>query len=195
MLTSTATTTHRALNFGANFPRFYESDEDRSPQGYEEELNQHRYKALLKALLTRQDSLSIPEHIFERESLKQEVNRLLERESLKQEVNRLLESAGEENWDGEGALAITRSLVEIAHEVIEQLPVYAGKPDVEATPHGEIDFDWVVDQNTMLTVSVAAPKVIAFAGTFPEARLKGEAEWTGELPHFVECCLKQIGEL
>ena len=178
MLTSPATTTHRDLNFGANFTRFYESYKYKSAQGYEEEVN----GLLYKALLTGQDSLPIPEDIFERES-------------LKQEVNRLLESAGEENWDGEGALAITRSLVEIAHEVIEQLPVYAGKPDVEATPHGEIDFDWVVDQNTMFTVSVAAPKVIAFAGTFPEARLKGEAEWTGELPHFVECCLKQIGEL
>ena len=121
--------------------------------------------------------------------------RIPERESLKQEVNELLESAGSENWDGEGALAITPGLVRIAHEVIEKLPIYAAKPDVEATPHGEIDFDWVVDQNTMLTVSVAPPNVVAFAGTFPEARLAGKEEWAGELPHFVECCLKRIKQI
>lgn len=145
------------------------------------------YKGELSRLLCevsqpKQDAVQIPEYIFERES-------------LKQEVNELLESAGSENWDGEGALAITPGLVGIAHEVIEKLPIYAAKPDVEATPHGEIDFDWVVDQNTMLTVSVAPPNVVAFAGTFPEARLAGKEEWAGELPHFVECCLKRIKQI
>ena len=42
-----------------------------------------------------------------------------------------------------------------------------------ATPHGEVDFDWVIDRSVMLTVSVGPSKEIAFAGLFHGARLNG----------------------
>ena len=117
-----------------------------------------------------------------------------EREDLKQEVNELLESAGEENWDGEGALAITLSTVAIAQRLIDEFPGYVGNPDVAATPHGEIDFDWVIGQDTMLTVSVGPSNQIAFAGIFHTTRLHGSEDWGGTLPHFVNCCFERIRE-
>ncbi len=117
-----------------------------------------------------------------------------ERGDLKHEVDDLLESAGEENWDGEGALALTPNTVAIAQKLIDEFPGYVDNPDVAATPHGEIDFDWVIGQDTMLTVSVGPSNQIAFAGIFHTTRLHGSEDWGGTLPHFVNCCFERIRE-
>ena len=114
------------------------------------------------------------------------------RESLKRELYSLLGEAGKENWDGEGALALSEVTVAIAMDLVDRLPLYTTKPEVAATPHGEVDFDWVIDRETMLTVSVCPSKEIAFAGLFHGARLNGSEPWSGFLPHFVNCCLERL---
>ena len=89
-----------------------------------------------------------------------------ERVSLKREVHGLLEDAGIEDWDGEGALALAPETVAIAQKLIDEFSPHVSRPDVNATPHGEVDFDWVIDRDVMLTVSVGPSKEIAFAGCF-----------------------------
>ena len=127
----------------------------------------------------------------ETDEISQEIINLLG--ELKREVDELLESAGYENWDGDDALPVTQDLVDIAHEVIDKLPFESIlKPDIEATPHGEIDFDWVIDRNTMLTISVGPGGVIAFAGTCTEGNIRGQKEWAGKLPHFIDCWFECI---
>ena len=117
---------------------------------------------------------------------------LFERESWKREVNSLLNEAGEANWDGEGALALDAETVEIAMDLVDRFPRYATRPDVAATPHGEVDFDWVVNKEVMLTISVCPSKEIVFAGLFLGARLSGSEPWRGVLPHFVNCCFERL---
>lgn len=113
--------------------------------------------------------------------------------SLKKEIGDLLEEAGVENWDGEGATALDEDTVLTARMVVDELPNYAGRPDVSATPHGEVDFDWVVDKDLMLTVSVGpGGKEIAFAGLFYGDRVSGRGWWTEKLPKFVHCCFKRL---
>lgn len=113
--------------------------------------------------------------------------------SLKKEISDLLEEAGVDNWDGEGALALLEDTVETARKIVDELPNYAGRPDVSATPHGEVDFDWVIDKDLMFTVSVGpGGKEIAFAGLFYGARLSGRDSWTGKLPQFVRCCFERL---
>ena len=117
---------------------------------------------------------------------------VIERESWKRDVNSLLDEAGEANWDGEGALALDAETVEIAIELVDRFPLYTTRPDVAATPHGEVDFDWVVNREVMLTVSVCPSKKIVFAGLFFGARLSGSEPWSGDLPHFVNCCFERL---
>ena len=116
------------------------------------------------------------------------------RASLKREVHDLLEDAGTEDWDGEGALALAPETVDIAQKLIDEFPAQVGRPDVNATPHGEVDFDWVIDQDVMLTVSVGPSKEIAFAGLFHGARLNGCELWEGTLPQVVNYCFKRLRE-
>lgn len=115
-----------------------------------------------------------------------------DRALLKQRIYSLLEDAGHENWDGEGALALDRGTVGFAQRLADQLPAYVPVPDIAATPHGEVDFDWVLDNDLMLTVSVGPSGEIAFAGYFRGAKLNGEEPWTGILPGFVKCCLERL---
>ena len=118
-----------------------------------------------------------------------------ERASLKREVQGLLEDAGTEDWDGEGALALAPETVDIAQKLINEFPPLVGKPDVNATPQGEVDFDWVIARNVMLTVSVGPSKEIAFAGLFHGARLNGCEPWEGTLPQFVNYCFELLREM
>lgn len=115
-----------------------------------------------------------------------------DRELLKQRIYSLLEDAGHGNWDGEGALALDPGTVEFAQCLADQLPADVPAPEIAATPHGEVDFDWVFDSDLMLTVSVGPSGEIAFAGYFHGAKLNGEEPWTGSLPGFVKCCLERL---
>ena len=116
----------------------------------------------------------------------------VEREKIKTEVYDLLKEAGTDNWDGEGALGLDARTVTVAQQLVDKLPSYIPKPDVTATPHGEVDFDWVIDSDLMLTVSVGPSNEIAFAGLFHGARLNGREPWMGMLPQFVHCCLERL---
>ena len=117
-----------------------------------------------------------------------------ERASLKREVGNLLKDAGTEGRNGEGTLALAPETVALAKKLIDAFPSHIGRPDVNATPHGEVDFDWVIDRDVMLTISVGPSKEIAFAGLFHSARLNGCEPWKGKLPQFVNCCFERVCE-
>ena len=99
-----------------------------------------------------------------------------------------------EDWDGEGALALALETVDIAQKLIDEFPPHVSRPDVNATPHGEVDFDWIINRDVMLTVSVGPSKEIAFAGLFHGARLNGCEPWEGTLPQSVNCCFERLRE-
>lgn len=117
-----------------------------------------------------------------------------ERVSLKREVHGLLEDAGTEDWDDEGVLALAPETVAVAQKLIDEFPPHVSRPDVNATPYGEVDFDWVIDRDVMLTISVGPSKEIAFAGLFHGARLNGCESWEGMLPQFVNYCFERLRE-
>lgn len=125
----------------------------------------------------------------------QSIGHNIVRQQLEQEVHELLESAGKENWDGEGADALSSTTVETAKKLIGTFPPYIDTPDVSATPHGRVSFDWFVDRDTMLIVSVGPSNDIAFAGSLQTTELNGSAPWTNELPPFVRCWFEQLRDL
>ena len=116
--------------------------------------------------------------------------------SLKQKVFSLLKKASKEGWDGEGATKLESETVEVAQELVDRFPIYVmyrDPPDVDVTPHGEVDFDWVIGRDRMLTVSVLPSKEIAFSGLFRGARVNGREPWEGTLPPLVNCCFERLG--
>ncbi len=119
------------------------------------------------------------------------------RASLREEVSSLLRKAGKEDWDGEGAARLEDETVAMAQELIDRFPddaVLSEFLDVDVTSQGEVDFDWVVDRNTMLTVSVLSSRGIVFSGLFHGAKVSGCEPWQKVLPQFVACCFERLGE-
>lgn len=118
------------------------------------------------------------------------------RSSLKRKVFSLLKKASKEGWDGEGATKLESETVEVAQELVDRFPIhvmYREAPDVDVTPHGEVDFDWVIGRDRMLTVSVLPSREIAFSGLFRGARVNGREPWEGTLPPLVNCCFERLG--
>ncbi len=122
------------------------------------------------------------------------VSRLIadKHQSLKREVKSIQEYASKADWDGEGGWPVSEKTVRIALELIDKLPPDIEKPKVSATPHGEVDFYWIHSKDIMLTVSVDETGEIVFSGSFGHAEISGKEMWAGNLPGFVECCLKRL---
>lgn len=131
-------------------------------------------------------------HTLDRTVLDLDALGLLDAESLKGEVDEVAEEAGQENWDGEGGRAVSPETVSIAKEVAELLPQGLPKPDINATAHGEVDFDWTIGRGLAFTMSVGPEGDIAFAGLFRGAKLSGTEPWKGVLPGFVRRCLERL---
>lgn len=123
------------------------------------------------------------------------INHYVRQQRLRREIDELLETYGVEDWDGEGAFAIKPSTVKIAKEVANEFPDDIAKPDVGATPHGEIDFDWFISEEAILTIGVCPSGEIAFAGLFKTARIRGIEPWTGQLSRFLLCYFEQLRDL
>ena len=115
---------------------------------------------------------------------------------LKQEVQELLDTAGQEDWDGEGADALAPETVERAKALVDDFPQFVSRisdPDVSASPRGEIDFDWTLARNVMLTISVCPSGEIAFASTDNGTRLSGKGLWARDsLRNSVLACLREL---
>ncbi len=113
-------------------------------------------------------------------------------DSLKQEAAAVARLGSSEDADVAGARPLAPITTRIATELAESLPTDVPKPDVDATAHGEIDFDWTIERGCGLTISVGPDGDVAFAGIFHGAKISGQEPWRGALPGFVECCLERL---
>ena len=118
---------------------------------------------------------------------------------FRQGIDTLLETAGKPDWDNAGALALEPQTVALAQNFIENFPISILSlpiPDISATPDGEIDFDWMLEQDIMLTIGICPTGEITFAGTFGNAELSGKEPWveSDPLPFFVEACLEKLSQ-
>ena len=123
--------------------------------------------------------------VVDNSMLKQILTRTTE-DHLSSEIDRILIEYGQEDWDGEGALAITPQTADVARSLLKFVSLTPFSPDVDATPHGEIDFDFSISENTLLTVRSCPSGKVVFSGTFREGNL------TEEMSCFMEAFFKGI---
>lgn len=110
-------------------------------------------------------------------------------ERLVEEIEALAEKTIEEGWDGEGTSAVEKETIVMAEHLVRFFPLFEIDPEISATPHGEIDFDWIIDKKLMLTVSACPSKEVAFAGLIGAIHLYGQEKIEGtKLPDSVSIC-------
>ena len=79
-------------------------------------------------------------------------------------VDELLQTAGKPNWDGDEADPVDAKTVSVAKRFVELLPGEFEPPEISADPHGNIDFDWCLDNGTLFTISLGKEGEVAMAG-------------------------------
>jgi hypothetical protein len=121
----------------------------------------------------------------------------LDQRSLLSEIERVSEEASEPDWDGEGADPVGRDIVSVARKLVSLFPKVM-PPEVSATPHGEIDFDWLIRKDVMLTIAVCRhPRdqgrhEIVFVANFEDVEFRGREPWCDEMPQLVDCCFERM---
>ena len=93
---------------------------------------------------------------------------------LNNAIDILLKEKGQDDWDGEEALAVSSKTANVARSLIGFFSFTDISPDVDATPHGEIDFNFDISENTLLTIRSCPSGDIVFSGIFREGNLTQE---------------------
>ena len=101
------------------------------------------------------------------------------------EIKQLAQTAGEDNWDGEGANKLSMETIEVALKLVATFPsdVLGDDLDIDATPFGSIDFGWVLERDVMMNVIVLPSGEIGFAYSVHGERDDGKELWKGTLPN------------
>ena len=112
-------------------------------------------------------------------------------------IQELLETAGKKNWDGEDANPVSQSAVDAALKVAAMLTDSVETPEITADPHGNVEFDWNLDNGTMFTISVGHSGEIAISGLNPnKARLRGfEENSESDSFYLLHCGLNWLVEM
>ena len=98
-----------------------------------------------------------------------------------QKIEKLAQTAGEDNWDGEGAIKVSWETIEVARKLFTTFPnnVLSENLDIDATPLGSIDFGWVLERDVMMNIIVLPSGEIGFAYSVHGARGGGKEPWEG----------------
>jgi len=118
-----------------------------------------------------------------------------DRKELKQAINDLFAQTNERNWDGEDADPVSKEALESALESVDSLPRGVRDPEIDATPRGEINFDWISGRNAMLSLGFCPDGSLAWSARFEDYNCRGSATWRGgRLPSPLEGCLEKFSQ-
>jgi len=104
---------------------------------------------------------------------------------LERALEAACEEASEDNWDGDGAKAVTMTTRDRAEAFLDALPAGFPEPLIAAEPDGEIAFEWYAGPRRVFSVSVGEGYSIAFAGIFGGLKVHGSEYFLDELPESV----------
>jgi len=89
------------------------------------------------------------------------------------------------DWDGYGALAVTRDAYEEAKKIIDLLPSSIQMPEIVPEPTGEIGFEWRQGRGRIFIMSVNGRHRISYAGIFDGNKTHGFEHFEETLPSVV----------
>lgn len=108
-------------------------------------------------------------------------------------VYEVSEECSNENWDGYGAIPVTKKTYFEAMKLVAMLPSQIPKPEILAEPTGEIGLEWYKNKCSVFVISVGGKGVITYAGLFGEGnKTHGTEKLTGQLPENVLADIKRV---
>jgi len=115
---------------------------------------------------------------------------------FKKDVYRdLLDACAEcldDNWDGEGSVAVKEKTICFAADFILALPENIETPEIAIDPDGEIDFEWYGGKGDCLNVCVNVSGRLAYANFFNGNGDHGVENKGKEIPESIGLHLKRF---
>ena len=110
-----------------------------------------------------------------------------------EELEKVYEECLEANWDGYGAMPISRETYSEARKLLRMMPSSLPRPDISAEPDGEITFEWYKGKYSVFVISVGGNNLITYAGLFGKSnRIHGTEYFTDELPEIIHHCIRRL---
>ena len=101
-----------------------------------------------------------------------------------------------QNWDGEGAQAVSEATINEAVDLLFLFPSQLPTPSFLAEPSGAIAFEWYKGPNKVLVATVDGTHAVQFAALLGEGNeAHGKANCNGSLPKAIRDLLDQFLKL
>ena len=116
------------------------------------------------------------------------------KERIFERVNNLIETAGESDWDGEGSEEVTRDLIDMAVQIVDELPSDIPMPHVSATPLGYVALDWEDEPDLLASLVILPSGEVAFSFHSDKVQFHGQDQWEYKIgiSRFVRCFVTNI---
>ena len=110
------------------------------------------------------------------------------------EIERLEHDCRESNWDGEDADPVSSETLEIARSFVDQLSDRAISEDLflEASPYGDIEFEWVPHDDVMLTIIILTSGEIGVSYWISDDRGTSREPWEGTIPDSASDAIRRM---
>lgn len=108
-------------------------------------------------------------------------------------LEKVYEECLETNWDGYGAMPISRDTYSEARNLLRMMPSSLPMPDISAEPDGEITFEWYKEKYSVFVISVGGNNLITYAGLFGKSnKIHGTEYFADELPEIIRHCIRRL---
>jgi hypothetical protein len=111
------------------------------------------------------------------------------------DLYKILAEYSSENWDGEGAVAISEKAIIEALRFVKNLPTYVvglPLPEITADNDGEISLEWYKNNREVFVVSISGKNRIAYAGLFGTNDIHGTEFFGESIPPIVLINLQRL---
>jgi hypothetical protein len=112
--------------------------------------------------------------------------------SLFDELEALSEECGQADWDGYGAVGITRETIAQAERVLRSLPLGTSRPSIGAESDGQVTLEWHAAPNRTLSVSVSSDGSLHYAALLGSARQFGTEAFVGQFPRNILALVRRV---
>jgi hypothetical protein len=112
------------------------------------------------------------------------------------EILKLLDEISEEcstdDWDGCGAVPVSNDALTKARDFIAAFPPDLPVPEVSASTSGEVLFDWIQNQDRMVTVAINGDARVSFASINGETSNHGSYIFTGLFDPRIHARIREV---
>lgn len=110
-----------------------------------------------------------------------------------EELEKVYEECLEANWDGYGAMPISRETYSKARKLLRMMPSSLPRPDISSEPDGEITFEWYKEKYSVFVISIGGNNLITYAGLFGKSnKIHGTEYFADELPKIIRHCIRRL---